>query len=779
MIRKGFLSITFLFFAFTILAQTGTVRGFLYEEKSGEPVIFTTVSIKGTTIGASTDVEGFFQLTNVPPGKQYLVVESMSYDALEAEVNLEANGVVNKNLYLKKGSIDLDVVNISGKRKEATNNVKMSVEKVTPKEIKSLPSVGGEPDLAQYLQVLPGVVFTGDQGGQLYIRGGTPIQNKVLLDGMIVYNPFHSIGLFSVFDTDIMRNADIYTGGFGAEYGGRISSIMDITTKDGNKKRMAGKVAANTFGAKVLLEGPLKKKVEGSGSSSFVLSAKTSYLDQTSQNIYDYVNDGAGLPFSFTDLYGKVSINGSNGSKVNLFGFNFADQVNYRVLQEMKWNSSGAGANFVLIPGQTPTLISGNFSFSNYGIVLDEQNSNPNEENLDQRESNINGFNFGLNFKYFLGDDEIKYGVEMLGFKTSFNYFNGLGVQLNQEENTTEIAGYVSSKIKKNRLIVEPSLRLHYYASLNDFSFEPRVGAKFNVTENVRVKGAAGIYSQNLIAANSDRDVVNLFYGFLSGPDNLQDEFTDEDGETQDITHSLQKAIHYIVGAEADLTDKINVNIEGYIKDFTQLTNTNRNRLFEDTPQNADVPDIYKKEFIVETGYVTGIDFVTKYTDKRKSLWLVYSLMDADRWDGIQKYDPVFDRRHNVNLVASHNFGQERDWEVSLRWNMGSGLPFTQTQGFYQQLQFADGADSEYWRENPDQIGVLLGDLNAGKLSTYGRVDANVKKTFKFSETNSLELNAGVTNVTDRQNIFYVDRFDNEKVYQLPILPSFGASWTF
>ena len=96
---------------------------------------------------------------------------------------------------------------------------------------------------------MPGVVFT-DQGGQLYIRGGSPIQNKVLLDGMIVYNPFHSIGLFSVFDTDLIRNADIYTGGFGAQYGGRISSIMDITTKDGNKNRLAGKVSTNSFGSK-------------------------------------------------------------------------------------------------------------------------------------------------------------------------------------------------------------------------------------------------------------------------------------------------------------------------------------------------------------------------------------------------------------------------------------------------------------------------------------------------------------------------------------------------
>ena len=111
--------------------------------------------------------------------------------------------------------------------------------------------------------MLPGVTFTGDQGGQLYIRGGSNIQNLVLIDGMTIYNPFHSISLFSVFDSDIIRNADVYTGGFNAEYGGRSSSVMDITMKDGNAKKFGGKFSASTFGAKLMLEGPIVKFKEG------------------------------------------------------------------------------------------------------------------------------------------------------------------------------------------------------------------------------------------------------------------------------------------------------------------------------------------------------------------------------------------------------------------------------------------------------------------------------------------------------------------------------------
>ena len=175
------------------------------------------------------------------------------------------------------------------------------------------------------MQVIPGGVFTGDQGGQLYIRGGSPIQNKVLLDGMIFYSPFHSIGLFSLFDTDIIRNADVYTGGFSAKYGGRISSIMDIKTIDGNKKEIGGKLSANTFGSKLFVEGPLSNTRK----SSFIFSGKTSYLDKSSELFYKYpilYFDEKGLPYSYTDLYGKMSMYGNNGSKFNVFGFNFVDK---------------------------------------------------------------------------------------------------------------------------------------------------------------------------------------------------------------------------------------------------------------------------------------------------------------------------------------------------------------------------------------------------------------------------------------------------------------------
>ncbi|MDA0714316.1 MAG: TonB-dependent receptor [Bacteroidetes bacterium] len=767
------LSAFIILFSISALAQNGTVRGFVYEKTNGEPIIFTNVFLKGTSLGAATDVNGFYQITKVPEGNYTLMVTYLGYDTLKKSITVPKNGLVTESLYLTQSSINISEVVISAEKQEALTQVQVSVEKITPKEIKSLPSQGGEADLAQYLQVLPGVIFTGDQGGQLYIRGGSPVQNKVLLDGMIIYNPFHSIGLFSVFDTDIMRNADVYSGGFNAEYGGRISSVMDITTRDGNKSRTTGKLSATTFGAKALIEGPLKKLDQsGGGSSSFIFSAKQSYLDVTSESLYPWVNDGDGLPFVYRDLYGKVSLNSENGSKLNFFGFNFTDQVTYQKVSELSWDTYGGGANFVLIPGKTPTLIEGNFAYSSYSINLDEQNLPP-------RSSDVNSFNMGLNFKYFSGDNEFKYGFEVIGVTTDFSFFNNLNFLTEQRENTTEMAGFFSYKLKAKRLILEPSIRAHYYSAFGELSFEPRLGFKYNVTDDIRLKGAGGIYSQNLIAANSDRDVVNLFYGFLTGPDNLQDTFLEEDGTVSEVTSNLQKATHGIVGVEWDLNRYLELNVEGYIKYFNQLVNTNRNKIFEDNVANRELPDEFKKDFIIETGTSQGVDVVLKYKRKSYDLWAVYSYQKSDRWDGVRSYVPVFDRRHNVNLIASYRWGENESWESSVRWNFGSGLPFTPNQGFSQSIGFEDGIYSDYITENPDNVFSILGELNSSRLTDYHRLDWNIKKTIEIKEFQTMEVTAGVTNIYDRRNIFYIARETTEEVYQLPILPSLGVNWTF
>lgn len=754
--------------------STGTVRGFIYTKETGEPVLFTNVVLKGTTIGNSTDVNGYFSITKVPPGNYTLMVAGLGFDTLEQAITIKAGEIVDRKLYLIKANVKLKEIEVTAEQEAKQTETQVSVNKIDPIVIKKLPSVGGEPDLAQYLQVLPGVVFTGDQGGQLYIRGGSPIQNKVLMDGMIIYNPFHSIGLFSVFDADIIRNADVYSGGFGAEYGGRISSVMDITTRDGNKKRVAGKLSASPFGSKVLVEGPMKRLKENSNTSvSFILSAKNSYLPTTSKVLYSYV-DKNGLPFSFNDYYGKVSFNSNNGSKLNVFGFNFTDKVNYQSLQEMKWEATGVGGNFLLVPQNSPILVSGNFAYSDYGIKLKPEGEK-------EKSSRIKGFNMGIGFTYFISRNELNYGVEVLGFRTDFDFYNSLNRHISQQENTTEISGYVKYKYvsKRKKLLIEPSFRLQYYASLKNTSPEPRIGFKYNITPKIRVKFAGGMYSQNLISANTDRDVVNLFYGFLSGPDNLPESYTDENGNVKEVTHKLQKANHYVFGFEFDLARHLDLNIEAYRKDFTQLTNLNRNKLYDDTGDNSDKPDLLKKDFIIETGKAQGVDVVVKYDHKQFYLWVVYSLTYVTRWDGVQTYPPFFDRRHNANIVASYTFGKNRNWEVDARWNIGSGFPYRPTGGWYEKVDFNNaGLNTNYTTTNGDMAFFFA--TGEKRLPWYHRLDINIKRSFQLFENTKLEVAAGATNVYDRKNVFYVPRSNpSGRVNQLPILPTVSVSMTF
>jgi len=767
------------------IAQTGSVRGFVYEESGGEPVIFTNVYLMGTSYGASTDVNGYFAIQGVPVGDYDLTVTYLGYDTLAKPITITASQIKTEKLFLKKSSIQMNTVEISAEKQEKMTNVTMSVTKATPKDIKQIPTVGGTADLAQYLQVLPGVVFTGDQGGQLYIRGGSPVQNKVLMDGMTIYNPFHSIGLFSVFDTELIRSADIYTGGFGAEYGGRVSSIMDITMRTGNKRRTAGKIGVNTFGANALIEGPIKRQTnDGLGSISYVLSVKNSYLDQSSKVFYDYVSDN-GLPFSFTDVYGKLSFNGESGSKFNIFGFNYNDAVTFQENSNLDWSAIGGGMNFVLLPKGSAALVEGHFNVSDYEITLVEESgvaTGVGEDGsettlLRPRTSGISNFNFNIGFKYFQGDNELKYGVDITGFSTDFSFFNSFGRQLVQEESSTELAGFAAYKFKTGNLILDLGFRLQYYASLPTARAEPRVGVKYNLTEKLRLKAAGGLYSQNLISGTSDRDVVNLFYGFLVAPQNIQDDFVNEDGSVTEVNNPLQKSYHIIGRVEYDILDRLSANVEAYYKNFTQLTNINRNKLFNSN--NTTVPPVLRNDYIIESGEARGVDMTLKYEGKKLYMWAVYSLAKVDRWDGFRSYSPIFDRRHNVNFLVSYKLGQTNDWELNARWNYGSGFPFTQNQGFYLDENFINDLNTDITQTNDDEVAIQLAELNEGRLPGYHRLDFTVKKIFTFSENSSLEASFSVTNVYNRANIFYIDRVTGQRVDQLPFLPSVGLLYSF
>jgi hypothetical protein len=765
----------------TTYSQNRQLRGTVITE-AGEPLVGATVAIPALGLGAYTNESGIYSIDQgLEQGKYEVIATYFGYDTTRFTLEIPRMGTITQGFTLVEKAFFTNAVNITDQKPTGEINkqeVDIGITKITTEEINLLPSLGA-PDLAQYIQVLPGVVFTGDQGGQLYIRGGTPIQNMVLLDNMIIYSPFHSIGLFSVFDTDYIRSVDVYSAAMPAQYGGRISSVIDVKSRNGNLKEFKAKANLNPFTAGALIEGPIQKgKKPGSG-ISYLLSSRINYLDKTSKVVYPYVNDTAGLPYNFLDLYGKLTA--SDGiNYVNLVGFRQTDRVNYEGLANIGWDAAGGGASFQVLPSGAGAILSGSFAYSNYYASQED------DVQTFPKESSISGFNGTLKVSYIFNSiDEFNFGFRFLGFTTDYQFTNSFGLSTDQQDSNTEAALYARYKkvfmVRKNgkepfeRAVLEPSFRLHYYNNQTAISPEFRLRGKLNF-DRLSFSMGMGNYSQNLMAAISDRDVVAIFQGFLSAPDNLGNRIKN---------NNLQYARHALLGVEAEIIPKVTTQVEGWVKDFTQLTNINRDRLIPGDPA-----------FITETGLAYGVDFIVKYVSPSTYFYLNYGLAKVTRTDRLDQdeprtYPPVFDRRHTVNLVASYkkgNFGMIKEgnrilvpkfkkakWEVSTRWSLGSGFPFTQTQGFYEKPTFnSDGALTDVATQN-GQLGILLSDdLNAGRLPYYHRLDFAAKRRWVIKNKVLFELNLSAINIYNRKNIFYFDRIKYEAVYQLPFVPSLG-----
>jgi hypothetical protein len=767
--------LTFLFFAFISFGQTGTLRGHIYDAESGEPIPFASVQLLNSDAGVISDIDGFFQLSEIPSGAQKIQVSYLGYLDTLVAMEIISNKIKYQIIYLNRSTIELQTVDISASKERARTEIQIGQIQLSRENIKSLPSVGGESDIAQYLTALPGVVLSGDQGGQIFIRGGSPVQNRVLLDGQLIYNPFHSIGLFSVFETEIIRSVDVLSAGFNAEHGGRISAVMDIKTREGNKNRISGLASVSPFQGKILVEGPIKPlKKENGTAISFLVTGKYGWLDKTSPHLYRYAvdsnfysfakNDTAlssfkelGLPYQYQDLYGKISFMGENGSKVNLFGFSFTDQFKLPNIASQKWETFGGGMYFLLSPLQSPVRIEGNIGYSRYNLSLTEKNIGP-------RTSSLESYTARLDFMQVTKRTALEYGLELISLNTGFQFENPFNLTISQNDFTTEMAAFVRFKYQINKFIFQPGFRLHYYASQGQFSPEPRLGLKYLWSDNFRLKMGAGLYSQNLISLANNQDVVQLFSGFLVGP-----ETTLYRGDSNvPVKSRLQKANHIVAGFEWEPFKLFSVSVEGYQKTFNQLISLNRNKRKPTDP-----------EFLLEEGRAMGLDFAFAYKPSSFDIGLSYSLASVYETSNMVRFPTIFDRRHSLNFLFSYLSGKTKQWKWGAHWYVGSGFPFTQTQGFFEDNKLTDLLQTDIVRGNYP-LGTLLADeINGGRLSYYHRLDLSIQYMHKLNKFAYIESTFAVTNVYNRQNVFYLERISNQRVNQLPVIPSLNCTVGF
>jgi len=714
--------------------KLGTLRGSVTDSLSGEALPFANILLQGTNIGASADLKGNFIIPGIPSEKNYTAVVSyLSYSPKEIQVKINQNQITQLRVELAPSAIRFEAVEKIGDKYDRPNETDIGLQKLTIREIEYLPQ-GVETDIFRSLQFLPGVKSTGDVSARYYVRGGSSNQNLVLFNGVSVYNPFHALGLFSIIDPEIINAVEFFKGGFTAEYGGRLSSVLNLVTKDGNKNKFAANVTGSFLTTKASVEGPLPI-------GSFIVSGRKSTFNSILKKFLNYKD----APFDFYDLSFKInyiSDGSGNLTKISLHGFNSLDQLIGANSSEAdyKWSNNIYGAYLFQEWENVPVYSETNFSISNfYGEVI------PNFSITKPRRNFINDVTLRTDVSYIAeSTDEIKAGYSIKSINTELNFENLQGATTDLNDKSLQLVLYVKYKfLRFENFGADIGSRLNVI-SLSEQAVpiaEPRVNLTYRVFPFLALKGAWGIYSQDLITLTNESEVISLFEPWVITPNYL----------------NPSDAIHYVLGLEYNGIENLTFTVEAYYKKLNNTAEENQNKI-----------DAADPDFINGSGEAYGSEYWLKYTGGIIDASASYSLSWAYRNIGGWISYPKYDSRHSVTLNLSFNFGD--GWQSSLSWFFNSGLPFTQISGYYDKLYIEDIYN----------IGNLFGgyfpftvltDRNLGRLPTYHRLDFNISKEFKLGFMN-LDFSINVLNVYDRKNIFYFDRKTGQRVNMLPILPT-------
>jgi hypothetical protein len=584
----------------------------------------------------------------------------------------------------------------------------------------------------------------------------------VLLDGMTIINPFHSIGFMSVFDTEILQSVDVYSAAYNAQYGGRVSSIMDIRTRTGNRTDFKGTASLSNVGYGLLLEGPIKPMTDSTiGSISYILSTKGSLLRATAPVLYPWI-DSTGLPYRYNDFYGKISFMEKNGNQFDIYGIHYSDLVSHTNAVSNRWTTTGGGFGFVVSPPQSNFLFINRIAMSRYAAEFSDPSSTPRNTIYDNLDMTIKGIHTLEHF-------ELVWAAEFTAIHTLYDYIRYDEMHVTDDLYNSDAIILVQTKFLTPKWIVEPGLHLRLYSGI--FTLYPE--ARYNITDNLSLNLAGGLYSQNLSSTASEQDVVTEFQGYYTGIEKIQSYYRGER-----IFKPTQQAWHAVAGLSWFDKNNLKLSVETYVKDFYRLINSNPHQIYDFLGYNPLVPEYLSCGFVYEQGWAYGVDFLLDYSTSGYNIWCAYSFAYVTREDEYTRYVPHFDRRHNLNLLGGYRFGKHNDWTARMRWQIGSGFPFTQNSGFFEEIVLEDGT----FILDPGlngELSILYGPVNQGRLPAYHRLDISVNRIWKMKGDREIEFGASILNVYNRKNVFYYNRLTQTRINQLPFLPTFGMIYKF
>jgi len=717
--------------------QDITLRGFVTDSENSQPLSGANVLLKSMEDddkrrGAVTSSKGYYAITDLEPGPYTIRISFVGYQTQTDTLNLTKDNRLNTVTYtvgLKHQEQQMEGVVVTGNTGGATT-LEAGRQKVTPQDLSrvSTPSVSG--DLSNYLQTLPGVVSVGDRGGQLFIRGGSPDQNLVMMDKMQVYRPFHIAGFYSAFPQDLISNADVYAGGFPAKYSGRMSSVIDVTMRGGNHQNYEGSVSVGPFLGGVQVEGPL-----GGEGGSFLVSGRFSQIERTAPLVL-----GQEQPIRFGDQFFKIQ-NATDQSRCSVTGMHTYDRgrIDAERNEVFKWSNYGLGGRCVVLSSGSLSLLditlNSTYSHNSVGISGDPA-----------REASILNITTGLDLATPLkGGHEISGGFEARVDKPNYSLneqFEGIRTG---NEFLVGFTGYLSMDLNlAENLSVKPGVSVGGSFDYG-FNIEPRIRGTWMPfgSEDQKLNFAAGLYRQTVVGITDERDLGSAFRAWLPTP----------------LEEGRPRSIHTILGWRQQFGD-FGFTLEGYHKWMKNLA--------------VPIWSTYARfttEMTPATGKTWGFDVRGEL--KRGSIyayigygfsWTQYTTSQQYFSSSSQTYHPAHDQRHSISALFNSDLGFA---DLNIRWQFGSGMPYTRPFGFDSLIPLRNLQDP---RRDYGEPRLLFDKPYTGRMPVYHRLDVSMKRKFQFDLAN-MTLKAGAINVYDRRNLFYFDLFRLRRVDQLPLIP--------
>ncbi len=784
--KKIFLINLFLIVSLLSFAQNYTISGYVKDKNSGEALVGTTIYVVELKTGTSSNVYGFYSLT-IPKGNYHLTVSFIGYDVITEDLILDKN--IRRNFVLQENSVTTEEVVVTADRKENIESAQMGQLSLPVKQVKKLPAFMGEVDVMKTIQLLPGVQSGGEGNSGFYVRGGGPDQNLILLDEAVVYNASHLFGFFSVFNADAINSVNLIKGGMPANYGGRLSSVLDISMKEGNNQHFEADGGVGVIASRLTLQGPIVKD-----KSSFIISGRRTYIDVLAKPFVKDSSPFKGSGYYFYDLNAKVNYRFSDKDRLFLSGYFGRDVFSFKNKEagfdmNIPWGNATGALRWNHVFGRrmfmNATAIFTDYRFSfgaeqdNFELVL---NSGIKDYNVKMdftfSPNYKHTFKWGTNYVYHIfTPSSVSARIGETNINSSdilHNYAHDAALYVNEEWDVFAF------------LKVNAGLRGSYFRQVGPFkryvknefgetidSIEYKKGEKIVVYKHLepRISVRVALGEKSSVKASFAQNYQYIHLANVSGASMPTDIWVPSSDKVEP-QFSTQYALGYFRNFYHDAFE---LSLEGYYKLMEHQI-----EYAEGAAPGSEIGDNADNNFVFGVGKSYGMEFFLKKRVGKTTGWIGYTWSKITRKfpdinNGVE-YPAKYDRRHDLSIIVTHEFNKH--WTLSGVFVYATGNAITLPIGRY----FIDGS-----------IINQYGTRNSFRMGAYHRADLSLtyvpknKKKRKYTSS----WNFSIYNVYNHYNPYFI-YFDTEgdlasgtlktsahQVSLFPVLPSITYNFKF